>query len=150
MGTTQFLHITTNSQSKGITIHKQGLGTDDAYQYTPLIYENQATGVLQVDHLVDPLYDATSWKKFWKDNNYGAATDLALNLPWRWTSPDGVTWTFDPKGNNFHMMKGIFFLDSDGKPFGYAIEQSDEQVTHEKAVTVKARVYNYSFVEPRG
>ena len=137
---------TTNSQSKGISIYTTPLNDSYIYQYTPLIFKNMATGVLQVNHLVEPLYAGTPAKTFWHDYNYGTLPDLALNLPWRWKSSDFVSWTFDPDGANFEMMRGLFLQDSDGKPFGYSVKVKDDIVTPKKPVTVKARVHNYSFV----
>ena len=144
---------TTNSQSKGISIYTTPLNDSYVYQYTPLIFKNATTGVLQVNHLVDPYYAGTTAKTFWVDDNYGEKDaqgnpiepDPALNLPHRWQSTDFVNWTFDPNGANFEMMRGLFFLDSDGKPFGYSVRDTDDVVTPKKPVTVKARIYNYSF-----
>ncbi len=128
---------TTNSQSHGISIFKCPFDDSYAYQFSPFIYENSKLGVLQVDYTVDPL--ATTAKDWW-NLNYKQLPDLALNLPSRWHSADGVDWEFNKGGLSFQKMKGLFFLDSDGKPFGYSIEEG-------KPVTVKARVYNYSFVD---
>jgi hypothetical protein len=128
---------TKNSQSFGISICKTPFNTNYAYRFTPLIYENSKLGVLQVEHTVDPL--ATTARKWW-NLNYNQWPDLALNLPFRWNSDEGVDWEFNEGGLNLQMMKGLFFLDSDGKPFGYSIEEGEP-------VTVKARVYNYSFVD---
>lgn len=133
---------TTNSKSKGISISKSSLSSLYEYQYTPLIYENHKTGILQVDHLVKPRISEGTVTDWWNEN-YNHLPDLALNLPFRWTSKDYMNWTFDPKGLNFKMMKGLFLLDSDGKPFGYVAKNTKLK---KKSVTIKARVYNYSFV----
>jgi hypothetical protein len=126
---------TTNSQSHGISVYKCPFDDSYAYQFSPFIYENSKLGVLQVDYTVGPL--ATTAASWW-NLNYNQSPDLALNLPFRWHSANGVDWEFNEGGTNLHMMKGLFFLDSDEKPFGYSIEEGEP-------VTVKARVYNYSF-----
>jgi len=128
---------TKNSQSQGITVSKCTLNDNYVYQFTPLIYENSKLGVLQVGHTVDPL--ATTARDWW-NSNYNQLPDLALNLPYRWESSDGVEWEFNELGLNLQKMKGLFFLDSDEKPFGFSIEDGEP-------VTIKARVYNYSFVD---
>ena len=125
---------TKNSQSQGITLSKCTLNDNYAYQFTPLIYENSKLGVLQVGHTVDPLAAGVEW---W-NSSYQQLPDLALNLPYRWESSDGVEWEFNEGGLNLQKMKGLFFLDSDEKPFGFSIEDGEP-------VTIKARVYNYSF-----
>ena len=142
---------TTYSQSKGITIERTQIFEAYKYYYTPLIYKNQKTGSLQVGHTVrmGTKNIDSSWT--WWNNNYGTYPDLALNLPFQWQNPssDGTTWVFDTDSYNFNQMKGLFFLDSDGKPFGYVTTASGtcsgKEVNNE--VTVKARIYNYSLVD---
>ena len=130
---------TTNSKSVGITIEKGAFDPDYVYSVSPWIYENKTMGMLEVAFAVDLLSaDASSW---WEANySDDGLPDLALNLPHRWSSSDGSTWTFNKGAYNFQVMKGLFMLDSDGKPFGYSIKAG-------KAVTLKARVYNYSLVD---
>jgi len=129
---------TTNSQSHGISVFKCPLDGNYAYQFSPFIYENSKLGVLQVDFTVDPL--ATTARGWWDLNYNNQLPDLALNLPYRWNSSDGLDWEFNEGGLNLQKMKGLFFLDSDEKPFGFSIEEGEP-------VTIKARVYNYSFVD---
>jgi hypothetical protein len=132
---------TTNTKSNGITIFKPSLDVDYAYEFSPFIFENSKLGVLQVDYTVNT--SGLSSSKWWSDSDksgYGEKPDLALNLPYRWTSLNNVDWEFNESSYNLQMMKGLFFLDSDGKPFGYSIEEGEH-------VTVQVRVYNYSFVD---
>jgi len=137
---------TTTSKSHGITISKPPLDGNYAYEFSPFIFENSELGVLQVDYTVDPLGTDTSiwWSGVTEPDRpvsgYGEKPDLALNLPNRWKTTDNVEWEFNEGSYNLQMMKGLFFFDSDGKPFGYSIEEK-------KPVTVKARIYNYSFVD---
>jgi hypothetical protein len=137
---------TTNTKSHGITISKPPLDANYAYEFSPFIFENSKIGVLQVDYTVNPLgTDASIW---WSEvtepdkpvSGYGEKPDLALNLPNRWKTSDNVEWEFNESSYNLQMMKSLFFLDGDGKPFGYSIKEG-------KPVTVKVRVYNYSFVD---
>jgi hypothetical protein len=137
---------TTNSTSLGIKINKPSLNGNYSYEFSPFIFENSKIGVLQVGYTVDPL--STDTRIWWSEvtesgkptSGYGEKPDLALNLPNRWKSDEYVEWEFNEGSYNLKMMKGLFFFDSDGKPFGYSIKEG-------KPVTVKARVYNYSFVD---
>lgn len=137
---------TTNSKSNGIKMFKPSLDGNYAYEFSPFIFENSKIGVLQVGYTVDPIISATSiwWSEVTEPDKpvsgYGEKPDLALNLPNRWKSSDHIEWEFNEGSYNLQMMKGLFFLDSDGNPFGYSIKEGDP-------VTVKARVYNYSFVD---
>jgi len=129
---------TTNSQSLGITIAKGTFDPDYVYSVNPWIYENKTMGMLDVAFAVDLLGAGahTWWEGNYSDDDL---PDPALNLPHRWSSSDGSTWSFNKGAYNFQVMKGLFMLDSDGKPFGYSIKDGEQ-------VTIKARVYNYSLV----
>ena len=86
---------TSYSQSHGITIAKSPLDTNYVYQFSPLIFKNSVSGVLQVSYVVDPL--ALSGAEWWK-SNYNQKPDLALNLPNRWNTEEGVDWEFNEGG----------------------------------------------------
>lgn len=141
------------SKSQGISITMPELKKGYSYEFTPLIYSPGVeeitqdsttitipTGALKVDFMVDPT--ATSAAEWWQYlSGYGDNTDLALNLPNRWVSDDGGnTWRFNEGAYNLNMMKGLYLLDADGEEFGYFINDGEQ-------VTVKVRVYDYSFVD---
>jgi hypothetical protein len=137
---------TTNSKSLGITIAKGTFDPDYAYSVNPWIYENKTMGMLQVGYTVD-LYGANT-EIWWKGNYYDDnLPDPALNLPNRWSSPDGDNWTFNEGSYNFQMMKGLFVLDSSGDPFTYDTRKVRYIIKDGEQVTLKARIYNYSLVD---
>lgn len=143
---------TTLTKSQGISITMPELAKGYSYEFTPLIYSTgveqvkqdnttitMPTGALKVDFMVDPT--ATSAAEWWQHlSGYGDNTDLALNLPNRWVSDDGGnTWRFNEGAYNLNTMKGLYLLDADDEEFGYFIKDGEQ-------VTVRVRVYNYSFV----
>jgi len=140
------------SQSEGITISKVALPRAYDYVVQPLIYTRNVekvkqdgteidmpTGAIKLAYTVDT-QDLVS--RDWWNSRYGDKPDLALNLPWNWTTADGKgdEWQFGGDTLHFNQMKGLFFVGSDGEPVDWSIEEGKE-------VTVKARIYNYSFVD---
>ncbi len=138
--------------SQGIKIAKSVLDERYAYAVSPFIYTSDVekvtqdgasvqmpTGTIKLAFTVNPTqYQAVQW---WKNvSGYNSKPDLALNLPHQWVSDNGNTWEFDEDAYNFQVMKGLFVQDSDGNLIKYMTEEGEK-------VTVKARVYNYSFVD---
>ncbi|MBN2282798.1 MAG: hypothetical protein JXO48_02800 [Deltaproteobacteria bacterium] len=141
------------TESKGITITKPDMDDSCSYEFTPLIFSTgvhdvtedgttvkEPTGALKVGYTVDPV--STAAAQWWTDiSGYGDNADPALNLPYRWVSKDGgVTWEYNEGSYNLQMMKGLFLFDNTGSEIGYMVKEGD-------LVTLRARVYNYSFVD---
>ena len=138
------------SQSKGFTIEKPGMDNEHAYGFTALIYSKGVdddeipTGTLKLGYLVD--LETTEVGYWWDNSVYQSNSDLALNLPHRWkTSDSGDTWNFNEDTDNAGIeynkkMKGLWFLNKNEEQIGYSITDGDQ-------VTVRARIYNYSFVD---
>ncbi len=146
--------VTSNTkltQSKGITVFKEPLvgASSYAYEVHPLIFTKSGgrtkdggvqmpTGCIKLSYLVKFPDDYISHA--WWEKNYGSKPDIALNLPFQWRMIDasGNSWKFDPKNINFFLMKGLFVEDSLVKRFFYTTYAGE-------TVTVKFRVYNFSF-----
>jgi hypothetical protein len=146
------------SESRGVTIVKPVMDNEHAYGFTPLIYTKGVdkkgvdddtmipTGTLKLSHLVDCKTSGVG--DWWTGSVYQYKSDLALNLPHRWTTCDsGQTWIFNEDTDSAHIkynkkMKGLWFLNTNGEQIGYSIKDGDQ-------VTVRARIYNYSFLDVR-
>ncbi len=135
--------ITETTATRGITIHTCPVEEDYSYAFTPYIYTHKKLGCLMVSYTANPSYGASS--QWWQEGSgYGSNPDLALNLPWRWVAhregEDKWVFEFNEDEMERKKSKSIFYLDENGEPFGYTVKEG-------KRITVKARIYNYSFVD---
>ena len=158
----------TLGSSSGIAIKKPGFADPASYAYTaqtyifgqeaptgtvqqiPLSTAVQSGGPLWTAFVADPTDPSAG---FWWKQAY-TRPDVALNHPSRWiwtppTPPNGDVLTFNranpgnPADSEFYFMKGLYITPAGASGQGSQIVQA----TAGDAISLKARVYNYSLAD---